>query len=234
MSRFEELIPRGVIVSCQLDATEPLHSPQHCALFAQAAEAGGATAVRAEGIPSIQEIRATTRIPLIGCTRDSYSDGWMLVTPDMPAVERLVRVGSDVVAVDATLRNRPSGLDGIRFLADVRKRYADLPILADISTFEEGVRAADMGASAVSTVLCGRTKETYEQSLMASPNLDLIYRLATTIGIPVLAEGFIWTTAEAGEAVEAGAYSVIVGGAITRPRVLTQLFVNAVETCRVR
>ncbi|MEP7217725.1 MAG: putative N-acetylmannosamine-6-phosphate 2-epimerase [Bacteroidota bacterium] len=234
MSRFEELIPRGVIVSCQLDATEPLHSPQHCALFAQAAEAGGATAVRAEGIPSIQEIRATTRIPLIGCTRDSYSDGWMLVTPDMPAVERLVRVGSDVVAVDATLRNRPSGLDGIRFLADVRKRYADLLILADISTFEEGVRAADMGASAVSTVLCGRTKETYEQSLVASPNLDLIYRLATTIGIPVLAEGFIWTTAEAAEAVEAGAYSVIVGGAITRPRVLTQLFVNAVETCRVR
>jgi N-acylglucosamine-6-phosphate 2-epimerase len=234
MSRIEELIPRGVIVSCQLEPTEPLHTPQHCALFAQAAEAGGATAVRAEGIANIQEIRATTRLPLIGCIRDSYADGWMLVTPDMNAVERLVRVGVDVVAVDATSRTRPGGSDGIRFLADVRKRYPDLPVLADISTFEEGVLAADVGADALSTVLCGRTKETYEQSLLASPNLDLVYRLATTVRTPVLAEGFIWNTADAGSAIEAGAYGVIVGGAITRPRVLTQLFVNAVESCRVR
>jgi N-acylglucosamine-6-phosphate 2-epimerase len=234
MSQFEELIPRGVIVSCQLEPTEPLHTPQHCALFAQAAEAGGAAAIRAEGVQNIQEIRATTRLPLIGCLRDSYSDGWMLVTSDINAVEKLVRVGADVVALDATLRMRPAGLDGIRFLADVRKRYPELPLLADISTFEEGVRAADMGASALSTVLCGRTKETYEQSLVASPNLDLIYRLATTVGIPVLAEGFIWNTSEAAEAMESGAYGVIVGGAITRPRVLTQLFVSAVEACRVR
>jgi N-acylglucosamine-6-phosphate 2-epimerase len=234
MSQFEELVPRGVIVSCQLEATEPLHTPQHCALFAQAAEAGGATAIRAEGVLNIQEIRATTRLPLIGCLRDSYSDGWMLVTSDINAVEKLVRVGADVVALDATLRMRPSGLDGVRFLAEVRKRYPDLPLLADISTFEEGVRAADVGASALSTVLCGRTKETYEQSLVASPNLDLIYRLATTVGIPVLAEGFIWNTSEAAEAMESGAYGVIVGGAITRPRVLTQLFVTAVEACRVR
>jgi N-acylglucosamine-6-phosphate 2-epimerase len=233
MRQFEELIPRGVIVSCQLDPTEPLHTPQHCALFAQAAESGGASAVRAEGVQNIQEIRATTRIPLIGCIRDSYSDGWMLVTPDMNAVDRLVRVGVDVIALDATLRSRAGGLDGPRFLAEVRKRYPDLPILADISTFEEGVRAADVGASALSTVLCGRTKETYEQSLVAAPNLDLIYRLATTVGTPVLAEGFIWSTNDASEAVEAGAYGVIVGGAITRPRVLTQLFVSAVEACRV-
>jgi N-acylglucosamine-6-phosphate 2-epimerase len=234
MSRFEELIPRGVIVSVQLDAHEPLHSPQHCALFAQAAEAGGAAAVRAEGIASMQEIRATTRLPLIGCTRDSFSDGWMLVTPDMQAVDRLVKVGADVVALDGTMRARPNGMDGARFIGEVRNRYPGQAILADISTFEEGVRAADMGASALSTVLCGRTKETYEQSLAVSPNIDLIYRLATTVGIPVLAEGFIWNTTDATEAVEAGAYGVIVGGAITRPRVITQLFVSAVESCRVK
>lgn len=234
MKQFEDLIPRGIIVSCQLEPTEPLHTPQHCALFAQAAEAGGASGVRAEGVQNIQEIRATTRIPLIGCIRDSYADGWMLVTPDMAAVEKLVRVGVDVVAMDATLRTRPNGLDGARFLADVRKRYPDLVILADISTFEEGVRAADVGASALSTVLCGRTKETYEQSLAVSPNVDMIYRLATTLRTPVLAEGFIWNTADAATAIESGAYGVVVGGAITRPRVLTQLFVNAVESCRVR
>jgi N-acylglucosamine-6-phosphate 2-epimerase len=234
MSAFKDQIGRGIIVSCQLDETEPLHSPQHCALFAQAAEAGGAVAVRGEGIQNIQEIRATTRIPLIGCTRAAYDDGWMLVTPDMPAVDQLVRLGVDVIALDATTRVRPNGLDGTRFVADVRKRHPEQLILADISTFEEGVRAADVGASAVSTVLCGRTKETYEHSLSVSPNLDLVYRLATTIGIPVLAEGFIWSPADAAQAMESGAYAVVVGGAITRPRVITQLFVNAVDASVVR
>ncbi|HVK37239.1 MAG TPA: putative N-acetylmannosamine-6-phosphate 2-epimerase [Candidatus Kapabacteria bacterium] len=234
MSAFKDQIGRGIIVSCQLDETEPLHSPQHCALFAQAAEAGGAVAVRGEGIQNIQEIRATTRIPLIGCTRAAYDDGWMLVTPDMPAVDQLVRLGVDVIALDATTRVRPNGLDGTRFVADVRKRHPEQLILADISTFEEGVRAADVGASAVSTVLCGRTKETYEHSLSVSPNLDLVYRLATTIGIPVLAEGFIWSPADAAQSMESGAYAVVVGGAITRPRVITQLFVSAVDTSVVR
>jgi len=232
MRRFEERIPRGVIVSVQLDASEPLHTPQHCALFAQAAEAGGAAAVRAEGIGSLQEIRATTRIPLIGCTRDSFSDGWMLVTPDMQSVDRLVRVGTDVIALDATFRVRPNGLDGGGFIAEVRARYPDQLLLADISTVEEGVRAAEMGAHALSTVLCGRTKETYEQSLAASPNIDLIQSLAAAVDIPVLAEGFIWNTGDAAEAMEAGAYGVIVGGAITRPRVITQLFVSAVDSVR--
>ncbi len=234
MRRFEELVPPGVIVSCQLDPTEPLHTPQHCALFAQAAEVGGATAVRAEGIQNIQEIRATTRVPLIGCTRDSYADGWMLVTPDMASVDQLVRVGCDVIALDATFRLRPSGLNGASFLAELRNRHPDVVVLADISTFEEGIRAVDAGANALSTVLCGRTKETYEQSLVASPNLDLIDRLATAVSVPILAEGFIWNTADASEAMEAGAYGVIVGGAITRPRVITQLFVSAVESSRLR
>lgn len=228
--KFEERIPRGVIVSCQLDPTEPLHTPQHCALFAQAAEAGGAVAIRGEGIQNLQEIRATVRLPLIGCTRGEYPDQWVLVTPDMQAVDRLVRVGCEVVALDATLRMRPNGFDGPRFLAEVRRRYPELHILADVSTFEEGVRAADVGANAVSTVLCGRTKETYEHALAATPNLDLVYRLATTVAVPVFAEGFIWNVADATAAMEAGAYGVIVGGAVTRPRVITHLFVNAVDS----
>lgn len=232
--KFEERISRGVVVSCQLDPTEPLHTPQHCALFAQAAEAGGAVAVRGEGVQNLQEIRATVRLPIIGCTRGEYGDGWLLVTPDMQAVDRLVRVGCDVIALDATLRARPNGMDGIRFLTEVKGRYPEIPVLADVSTFEEGVRAADVGASAISTVLCGRTKETYEHALAATPNLDLVYRLATTVAVPVFAEGFIWNVSDAASAMEAGAYGVIVGGAITRPRVLTHLFVNAVETVIVQ
>ena len=230
MKGFADLIPRGLIVSVQLDESEPLHTPQHCALFAQAAMAGGAVAIRGEGIANLPEIRATTRIPLIGCTRSSYQDdGWVLVTPDMQAVDTLVRLGMDVVALDATLRVRPNGLDGIRFLAEVRKRHPSLVILADVSGYEEGVHAADVGASALSTVLYGRTQETYELSLDIDSQLDLIHRLSSAVPVPVLAEGFIWSTSDAARAVDAGAYGLIVGGAITRPRVITQLFVNAVD-----
>ncbi len=231
MKRFDSRFGRGVIVSVQLDNNEPLHSPQHCALFAQAAAAGGAKGVRAEGVINIQEVRATTSLPLIGCIRSDYGDGWVLVTPDLDAVEQLFRLGVDAMAMDATSRPRPNGgRTGLEFLADVRERYPDLLIVADVSTFDEGLQASDLGAAAVSTSLCGRTKETYEHALTASPNLDLVSSLATRLQVPVLAEGFIWTVDDARAAMDAGAYAVVVGGAITRPRVITQIFVNSVES----
>lgn len=230
MKHFNTRFSPGVIVSVQLDSSEPLHTPQHCALFAQAAAAGGAKGVRVEGVMNIQEVRATTSLPLIGCIRGDYGDGWMLVTPDLDAVEQLFRLGVDAMAMDATSRLRPhGGRTGLEFLADVRLRYPEFPIVADVSTYEEGVQAADLGAAAVSTSLCGRTKETYEHALTASPNLDLVSQLASRLAIPVLAEGFIWTVDDARAAIDAGAYAVVVGGAITRPRVITQLFVNSVE-----
>lgn len=225
---ISSILHRGLVVSVQLDAGEPLHTPQHCALFAQAAEAGGAVAVRAEGLASIGEVRATCRLPLIGCTRGDYGDGWMLVTPDMAAVDQLVRIGVDVVALDGTSRVRPNGRTGPEFIAEVRARHATLPIVADISTVEEGVAAVEAGADALSTVLCGRTKETYHRSLDSAPPLDLVAALVAAVPVPVLAEGFIWRTEEARAATDAGAWCVVVGGAITRPRVLTQLFADAV------
>jgi N-acylglucosamine-6-phosphate 2-epimerase len=222
------MIPRGVVVSVQLDESEPLHSAQHCALFAQAAAAGGAVGIRAEGIRNLQEVRATTSLPLIGCIRGRYDDDWLLVTPSMDDVDRLVRLGVDVVALDATMRTRPDGTDGTRFLSQVRERHPNLLILADVSGFEEGMHAADVGANALSTVLYGRTQQTYDQSLDLPSHLELISHLSNNLNVPVFAEGFIWNTDDATSAMDAGAHGLIVGGAITRPRVITQLFVNAV------
>ena len=231
MSRkFDSVIPRGLVVSCQLDRSEPLHTPQHCALFAQAAAMGGAVGIRAEGIENIQEIRATVRLPIIGCERTQYEDESILVTPDMDSADDLVRLGVDVLAVDGTARLRPGTIiDGARFIAEVRKRHPSVMILADISTFEEGIKALDVGANAVSTVLFGRTPQTFESAGDLNDHLDLIYRLAGAVSQPVCAEGFIWSMDDARQAMEAGAYNTIVGGAITRPRVLTRLFADAVE-----
>jgi N-acylglucosamine-6-phosphate 2-epimerase len=228
---IEKILPRGVVVSCQLDSSEPLHSPQHCALFAQAAALGGAVGIRAEGLENIKEIRATVRLPIIGCIRERYGDQSPLVTGSIDDVDRLLRSGCDVVAMDGTARLRPgSNVSGTRFVADVRKQYPDAVILADVSTFEEGVKAADVGANAVSMVLFGRTGETFETAASLESHLDLVYRLSTTLSQPVFAEGFIWNLADAEAALEAGAYGVIVGGAITRPRVLTRLFADSVNS----
>ncbi len=232
--RIEETIRRGVVVSCQLDPSEPLHWPSHCALFAQSAMLGGAVGIRAEGLDNIKEIRATVRLPIIGCIRGNYDDDLPLVTPDMAAVDNLYRVGVDVIAIDATSRLRPGTLiDGTRFLSDMRKRYPAHHLLADISTVEEGIKALDAGADALSTVLFGRTPETMDQAASPEDHLDLLYKLTSAVTQPVFAEGFIWNTSDAAAAMEAGAYGVIVGGAITRPRVLTQLFAGTVESVLV-
>ena len=231
---ISDMIARGVIVSCQLDSSEPLHWPSHCALFAQSAMLGGAVGIRAEGVNNIKEIRATVRLPLIGCIRDSYDDGLPLVTPNMNAIDELFRLGVDVIAIDATSRLRPGTItDGTRLVADTRKRYPAHLILADISTFEEGIKALDVGADALSTVLFGRTPDTLDNPPSVKDHLDLIYKLSTTVSQPAFAEGFVWSIEDATYALEAGAYGVIVGGAITRPRVLTQLFVDAVEGIQI-
>ncbi len=223
-------IRRGLVVSCQLDRSEPLHTPQHCALFAQAASMGGAVGIRADGLDNIKEIRATVRLPIIGCIRTSYHDDVPLSTPTLDDVEALIRVGADIVAIDATSRQRPGmTITGSDILASARRRYPSAHLLADISSVAEAHSAAANGADAVSTVMFGRTPDTFESGGILENSLDLIRDLSREIDLPIFAEGFIWSPEEARSAIDAGAWGVIVGGAITRPRILTKLFGNAVN-----
>ena len=60
------------------------------------------------------------------------------------------------------------------------------------------------------------------------PDLDLVRRLASVLTIPVLAEGRITTPEQARAALDAGAWAVVVGGAITRPQQITERFVRAI------
>ncbi len=224
------LLRRGLVVSCQLDRTEPLHSSQHCALFAQAATMGGAVGIRADGLDNIKEIRATVRLPVIGCIRSTYHDDVPLSTPTIEEAEALSRVGATIIAIDGTFRPRPGQLgNGTEMIERVRRKHPDMLILADISTYEEGIAAVNAGADALSTVLFGRTPETFEESATVGGDINLVRKLSGDVRIPVFAEGFIWSPAEGIEAIEAGAYGAIVGGAITRPRIVTRLFSDAID-----
>ena len=99
------------------------------------------------------------------------------------------------------------------------------PILADISTYEEGLAAEAAGADLVSTTMSGYTP--YSPDL-PGPDIDLVRRLAAVLKVPLVAEGRYHTPDQVVQALEAGATAVVVGGAITRPQEITRRFVGAI------
>lgn len=221
-------IRHGLIVSCQTEEGQVFDRPEHAAMFAVAAQDGGAVGIRTEGKENIKAIKSRVNLPLIGLIRSSYPDGSVLVTPDFKDVDEIIGAGADIVALDATSRERPNGLTGFEFLRRVRQTHPSVLLLADISTFEEGVQAAELGADLVSTTLSGFTPETSDKSGQGV-DLELVSRLSQALVIPVIAEGRIWTPQEAVEAILAGAYAVVVGAAITRPKLITQMFVHELK-----
>ena len=222
-----EKLKNGVIVLCHAEGDEPFNFPNYIAAFAKAAEMGGAVGIRVQGSDNIKSVRSAVKLPIIGISRGSYADGWALITPDVSDVESLISAGADIIALDVTQRVRPNGLDGFEFLELLRKRFR-IPLIADVSTYIEGVRAAELGADMIATTLSGYTQYT-EDRADDFPDFNLVERLTAEIHIPVIAEGRIWSPSEAAHALKCGAYAVVVGSAITRPRVITQRFVEVLK-----
>ncbi len=57
------------------------------------------------------------------------------------------------------------------------------------------------------------------------PDLELIAELAQQLQRPIIAEGRYSTPEQVAQAFERGAFSVVVGRAITEPQLITQQFV---------
>jgi N-acylglucosamine-6-phosphate 2-epimerase len=221
-------IKNGLIVSCQFESDDPFNHPEYVSNFALSAQMGGAAGIRTEGVENIKASKSKIKLPLIGLIQSSYTDGSVLITPDFKEVEEIIQAGADIVAVDATERIRPNGLTGFEFLKRVRVSHPGTLILADVSTFEEGVQAAELGADLVSTTLSGYTPATIQKAA-EGVDFDLIGRLSDSLVVPVIAEGRILLPGEAAHAFDLGAYSVVVGAAITRPTVITQMFVHEIQ-----
>ncbi len=227
MRKVIEQIRGGLIVSCQSEGTDPFNRPEYLALFAKAAHMGGAIGIRAQGVENIAAIRIAVDLPVIGITKGVFGDGWVLITPDYSDVDRIIGAGADIIALDATGRRRPNGTDGRTFFKEVRARY-DVPLMADCAVFEDGVAAAEAGADIVATTLSGYTAET-ERSASDEPDYDLLKNLVRAVSVPVIAEGRLWTPDQARRALDCGAFAVVVGTAITRPRIITGKFVEAMS-----
>lgn len=213
-----------LIVSCQAYPGEPMRDPRTMTQIAQAAVIGGAAAIRAQGLEDIASIRAAVTVPLIGLVKVG-SDG-VFITPTLGMALAVADAGADVVALDGTGRPRPDGRTFAETVQAFKTQRPHCLLMADISTYDEGVAAAEAGAHLVGTTLAGHTDYSRQG---AGPDFELLERLVADLDVPVLAEGRIHTPALAAEALRLGAHSVVVGTAITHPTSITSWFVDALR-----
>lgn len=221
-------IKNGLIVSCQALEDEPLHSSYIMGKMALAAKKGGAVGIRANSKEDIAEIKKMVDLPIIGIVKRNYKDFNVYITPTMKEIDELVEVGVDIVAIDATNRERPYGKSLGNFVKDIREKYPNIILMADISNFEEAIKAEKLGFDIIATTLVGYTEYSREESIDKN-DFDFLKKIITNVNIPVIAEGKIDTPQKAKRCLELGTHSVVVGSAITRPQIITKKFVDEIN-----
>ena len=214
-------IKGGLIVSCQAYPGEPLRHPETMAQMALAAQAGGARAIRCQGLADISAIKGQVDIPVIGIWKEGHEG--VFITPTLRHARCCIAAGADIVAIDATRRPRPDGLTYAQTVKALHEEGA--LVMADCGSFEDARQAADAGTDILSTPLAGYTGEREKTD---GPDFELLHSMASAFpDIPVICEGRIHTPAQLAEVMETGAWAAVVGTAITHPTTITSWFASA-------
>jgi len=224
-----EQIKGKLVVSCQALPEEPLHSSYIMGRMAVAAYLGGAAGIRANSVVDIAEIKTQVDLPIIGIIKQVYEGSSVFITPTMKEIDAIYQEGVDIIAIDATDRIRPDGTTIEQIFPTIREKYKDQLFMADCSTYEEAVLAAELGFDCVGTTLSGYTEKTKGNEL---PDFQLVEKLTKTLSVPIIAEGGIWSPEQLGRMFSLGIHSAVVGSAITRPMEITKRYVQAVQAVR--
>ncbi len=228
-ARMLDRIKKGLVVSCQALEDEPLHSSFIMGRMAKAAAQGGAAGIRANSAQDIREIKENVELPVIGIVKRDYPDSEVYITPTLKEVDELVDAGAEMIAVDATDRVRPGGVTLEDFFSEVKRTYPAQLLMADVSTIEEARKAEELGFDCVSTTMVGYTPYTNGQKLYQN-DFAILKDFIQTISVPVIAEGNILSPEMAKTCLEIGVHAVVVGGAITRPQMITKRFIDVMES----
>ncbi|GAQ17726.1 N-acetylmannosamine-6-phosphate 2-epimerase [Oceanobacillus picturae] len=219
-----EELKGGLVVSCQALEHEPLHGNGHMAAMALAVKQGGAVGIRANGPTDIRQIKEKVDLPIIGIWKKDYEGFDAFITPMTEDAKSVAEAGADIIAVDATEQTRPQKLEE---LVDYIQQVLGKKVMADISTLSEGKDAHELGCDYIGTTLSGYTSYTKDR---AQPDFSLLEELIKEVSTPVVAEGNFGSPEQAKKALEIGANFVVVGGAITRPQLITKSFVDGMKS----
>lgn len=223
-----EQIKGGLIVSCQALETEPLYTKEGgvMPLMAKAAAMSGAVGIRANTVRDITQIKQVVDLPVIGIIKKDYPGTPMYITVTMKEVDELVACGVDILAVQGTGALRPDGSTSAQFIRAIKAKYPDQLLMADCDNFKNAMLCAEAGADFVGTTMRGYTPETQG---INDIDFEFVHKLAAECPAKIIAEGHIHYPEQAVKALEAGAFALVVGGAITRPAEITARFTGAIN-----
>lgn len=216
-----ESLKGGLVVSCQAYPGEPLRHPETMAQMAMAAEIGGASGIRCQGLADIAAIKGQVKVPVIGIWKEG--DEGVYITPTLRHARCCAYAGADIVAIDATRRPRP---DGLNYADTVRTLHSEgVIVMADCGSLDDARQAADAGTDILSTTLAGYTGEREKTD---GPDFELLDSMIREFpDVPVICEGRIHTPAQLTQVMEMGAWAAVVGTAITHPTSITTWFREA-------
>ena len=213
-------LKRGLIVSCQACQGEPLYQYNVMPAMAYAAVCGGAVGIRAL-CRDIAAIKQTVSVPVIGLYKYKRPESEVYITPTRQEAEALIETGCEVIALDATERPRPNGETLEQLVAYIRK-HSNAELMADVATLSQAVHAQELGFDYVSTTLRGYTQDTAQAVL---PDIRFMAEVREALSTTkMVAEGGIWEAGQLAEISKLDPYAVVIGTAITRPKLITERF----------
>ena len=93
---------------------------------------------------------------------------------------------------------------------------------------KEAQYADEIGFDFIGTTMVGYTKQS-QGDRIEEEDFRIIREILETVKHPVIAEGNINTPEKAKRVKELGVFSTVVGSVITRPQLITRLFVDALH-----
>lgn len=217
-------LKNNIIVSVQAAYGEPLYNEDCIKGLLQTVVQGGASGVRVAGFRDVKNAKKLLNVPVIGLTKPKYlPENWkdiVYITPTLDDIKELIDADADIIAIDGTSRDHQFDIAEAINLIHSKSKLA----MADIATFEEGIKCSKYGFDIISTTLSGYTTESLSQN--EEPDFDLLSNLTQNTDIPVFLEGRVWEPWHVKKAFELNAFSVVIGSAITRPQLITKRFIE--------
>lgn len=218
-------IKNKIIVSSQAQKNEPLYNEIAMnALIETIVVLGKTDCLRLAGARDVKNTKKKfgDSVVVIGITKPdiipvNYKE-LVYITPNIEDANSLIEAGADIIAFDATKRERKTNvLELINFIHSKNKMA-----MADIAEFNEAKEAYELGADIISTTLSGYTKNT--ENTPDTPDFNLLQKCVKELKCPIILEGKTKDYKDVKHAFELGAYAVVIGSMVTRPHKIIEEF----------